>query len=169
MFRNNYTLSKGENMAMARNNIKLIREQLDTTLKLFKKVLPINRPHKGWIRAVRDAIGINGRQFAKRLGVHPSRVTEMEQAEISGALTLKSMQRAAESLNCVFVYGLVPRESLESTVREQVNKVAKERLKRTSHTMALEDQELSTAEKAKVLKELEDELLRNMPKYLWDY
>jgi hypothetical protein len=34
--------------------------------------------------------------------------------------------------------------------------------------MALEDQALSVMEKKKALKELEDELLRNMPKYLWD-
>lgn len=154
--------------AMDRKNIKLIREQLDTTLKHFRPIVDISRPHKGWIKAVRDALGMNGRQFAKKLGVNPSRVTEMEQSEISGSLTLKSMHKAAEALDCVFVYGLVPRDSLESMVREQVSKVARSRFERSSHTMALEDQALSALEKKKVFKELEDELLRNMPKYLWD-
>ena len=71
-------------------------------------------------------------------------------------------------LDCVLVYGIVPRESLESIVKEQVSKVAKKRFGRTSHTMALEAQELSSKEAIKALKELEDELIRNMPKYLWD-
>jgi len=154
--------------AVDRKNIKLIREQLDTTLKHFSSLVAVSRPHKGWIRAVRDALGMNGRQFAKKLGVNPSRVTEMEQGEISGSLTLRSMHKAAEALDCVFVYGLVPRDSLESIVREQVVQVASRRFKRSSHTMALEDQELSVMEKKKALKELEDELLRTMPKYLWD-
>ena len=153
---------------MNRKNIKLIRDQLDTTLKHFKSVVPITLPPKGWVRAVRDALGMNGRQFAKRLGVNPSRVTEMEQGEISGSLTLKSMRKAADALGCVFVYGVVPRESLQSIVEEQVAKVARKRFSRTSHTMALEDQALSGKEKKKALKELEEELIRNMPKYLWD-
>ena len=153
---------------MDRKNIKLIRDQLDTTLKHFKSVVTIRQPPKGWIRAVRDALGMNGRQFANRLCVNPSRVTEMEQGEISGSLTLKSMRKAAEALDCIFVYGLVPRDNLEIIVKAQVTKVARERFDRTSHTMALEDQELTSKEKRKALKELEDELIRNMPKYLWD-
>ena len=153
---------------MDRKNIKLIRDQLGRTLKRFESIMSLNPPQKGWIRAVRDALGMNGRQYAKRLGVNPSRVTEMEHGEISGALTLKSMRKAAEALDCIFVYGLVPRNSLESIVREQVSKVARERFDRTSHSMALEDQSLSSKEKKSALKELEDEIIRNMPKYLWD-
>ncbi len=153
---------------MDRKNTKLIREQLDATLKHFKAIVPISQPHKGWIRAVRNALGMNGRQFARRLSVNPSRVTEMEQGEIAGSLTLKSLRKAAESLDCVFVYGLVPRDSLESIVKKQVSKVAKERFDRTSHSMALEDQALSSKEKRIALNELEGELIRNMPKYLWN-
>ena len=163
-----YELYYCEGKKMDRKNIKLIRDQLDTTIKRFKAIRSLNPPQKGWIRAVRDALGMNGRQFARRLGVNPSRVTEMEQGEVTGSLTLKSMRKAAEALDCVIVYGLVPRDSLESIVKAQVSKVARERFDRTSHTMALEDQALSSKEKRKALKELEDGLIRNMPKYLWD-
>lgn len=153
---------------MERKNIKLIREQLDETLRSFKPIVSVSTPQKGWLRAIRDALGMNGRQFAKILGVNPSRVTEMEQGEVSGALTLKTLHKAADALDCVFVYGIVPRDSLENIVKNRVAKIAKERFGRTSHSMALEDQELSTKEKKKALREFEEELMRNLPKYLWD-
>lgn len=117
---------------------------------------------------MRDALGMSGRQFSQRLNVNPSRITEMEYGEISGSLTLKTMRKAAEALNCVFVYSIVPRTSLEDIVKKQVAKVAKERFNRISHTMRLEDQGLSEKEKKKALKALEEELMRNMPKYIWD-
>lgn len=153
---------------MAKKNIKLIREQLDATLQRFKPILLVSPPKKGWIRAVRDALGMTGLQFSKRLNVNPSRVTEMEHGEISGSLTIKTMRKAAESLNCVFVYAIVPQKTLEDIVKKQIQKAAHERFNRISHTMDLEDQELSSKEKKKALKELEEELLRSMPKFMWD-
>jgi len=149
-------------------NIKLIREQLDTTLKRFLQVKTLNCPPKGWIRAIRDSLGMNGRQLAGRLNVHPSRITQMERDEIGGSLTLKTMRKTAEALNCVFVYGLVPESTLEDIVKKQVEKIAREQFSQVSHSMALENQELTKKEKIKALRELEEELLRTMPKSLWD-
>ena len=45
-----------------------------------------------------------------------------------------------------FVYALVPRSSLEETVKTQARLVAAERLKRVAHTMLLEAQGLSAEE-----------------------
>ncbi|MDH5525650.1 MAG: mobile mystery protein A [Desulfobulbaceae bacterium] len=146
----------------------LVREQLDNTLKRFREVRQLSPPSKGWIRALRDALGINGRQLAKRLGVTPARISRLESDEVVGAVTIKSMQKIADSLDCVFVYGLVPRTSLEDIVKKQVAKVAKKRFAQVSHTMALEDQALSKQEQEKSLMRLEEDLLYNLPKSLWD-
>jgi predicted DNA-binding mobile mystery protein A len=153
---------------MATKNHKLIREQLDQTLKRFKVLQAMNMPPKGWLRAIRDALGINGRQFAQRMGVSPARVSKLESDELSGAVTLKTMRKAAEALDCTLVYTLVPRTSLENTVKKQIAFYAQQRLNRISHTMALEDQELSKPGQKKVRKTMEEELLLNMPKSLWD-
>jgi len=78
------------------------------------------------------------------------------------------MRKAAEALDCTLVYTLVPRVSLEDTVKKRITLYAQQRLARISHTMALEDQELSTGGKKKALQAMEEELLRNIPKSLWD-
>jgi predicted DNA-binding mobile mystery protein A len=153
---------------MAAKNFKLIREQLDQALKRFKVLQAMNIPPKGWMRAIRDALGMNGRQFAQRMSVSPARISKMESDEVAGAVTLKTLQRAAEALDCRLVYGLVPRTTLEDSVKKQIAVYAEQRFNRISHTMALEDQELTAAEKKKARKAMEEELLRNIPKSLWD-
>ncbi len=146
----------------------IARRQLDTTFTKLGEVRNLQLPAKGWIRAVREALGMSGTQLAKRLQVSQPRVFKLEQDEPAGALTLKTMRQVAEALDCVFVYALVPRSSLEETVRTQAKALAAERLHRVSHTMLLEAQGLSLEEQQASLDAAVEELVRETPKDLWD-
>ena len=86
---------------MRKKNQKLIRDQLSNTLERFRSLKSINPPSKGWIRAVRDALGMNVRQLAERLNVDKSRVSRIERDEVEGNVTLKTMRRVGEALDCV--------------------------------------------------------------------
>jgi predicted DNA-binding mobile mystery protein A len=147
---------------------QIARRQLDATLARFGEVKSMQLPAKGWIRAVREALGMSGKQLAGRLQVSQPRVFKLEQGEPSGALTLKTMRQVAEALDCIFVYTLVPRSSLEETVKTQARAVAAERLQRVSHTMLLEAQGLSPEEQQVSLEAAIEELVRETPKDLWD-
>jgi predicted DNA-binding mobile mystery protein A len=147
---------------------KLIREQLDVSLQRFGPLLDMTAPPKGWIRAVRNALGMTARQLANRLGVAQQALARIEKGEPAGAVTIKTMRRVAESLDCVFVYGLVPRTSLEETVARQAEKVAMHRLAQASHTMGLENQALSREEDQRVLSDLVAELIHSLPSNFWD-
>jgi predicted DNA-binding mobile mystery protein A len=147
---------------------QIARRQLDATLAKFSEVGRLQLPAKGWIRAVREALGMSGKQLAGRLQVSQPRVFKLEQDEPAGALTLRTMRQVAEALDCVFVYALVPRSSLEETVRTQARAVAAERLQRVFHTMLLEAQGLSTEEQQASLDAAIEELVRETPKDLWD-
>ena len=147
---------------------RLILEQLDTTLKRISSVRDIQRPVKGWLRAVREALGMSGKQFARRLGVAPPRITVLEKNELFGSLTIKTMQQAADALDCDFVYAIVPRENLAEIVRKRAVSLAKKRLGRVSHSMLLEEQQLPDSEQQKVFDFEVQELIRKMPKELWD-
>ncbi len=151
-----------------KNRKKLIREQLDKNLKTLEPLKDISPPVKGWIRAIKDALGINGRQLADRMGEHRSRTKQIEQQELTGSLTIKTMRRTAEALDCQFVYGLIPKTSLEETVRARAKQIAGKRLAQASQTMALEAQSLSEEENQHVLSELTEELMNNPPSNLWD-
>ncbi len=153
---------------MTRKKTKIIRAQLGKTLEKFADLRNIPVPPKGWLRAVRDALGMNGRQFADRLGVSPARVSRMENDELAGVLSLNTMRKAADALDCRLVYGLVPKTSLDDTVTQQVIRKATARLERTSHTMTLEAQELSSAGKEQAFNELIENMLHDQPKNLWD-
>jgi len=147
---------------------QIARRQLDVTLNKFNEVKTVQLPAKGWIRVVREVLGMSGKQLAGRLKVSQPRVFKLEQDEPAGALTLKTMRQVAEALDCIFVYALVPRSSLEETVRTQAKVVAAERLQRVSHTMLLEAQGLSAGEQQASLDAVVEELVRETPKDLWD-
>lgn len=116
------------------------RQRLDERLLPLKPEDRFRPPPKGWIRAVRDAVGMSGVQLALRLGVRPQTVDAMEKSEASGTIKLKTLQRAAEALDCTLVYALVPRSSLQHTVESRARKMALRDLRRVAHTMELEAQ-----------------------------
>lgn len=147
---------------------KLIREQLDDSLKQFKPLLYVSAPSKGWIRAIRAALGMTARQLANRLDVAQQAVSRIEKEEPAGSVTIKTMRRIAESLDCRFVYGFVPRTSLEETVARQAKKVAIKRLIQASQTMNLENQALTRIENEQALSNLVDELIRTLPSTFWN-
>lgn len=147
---------------------RLIREQLETTLDRLSCLRDVHRPVKGWLRAVREALGMSGKQFARRLGVSAPWVTTLEKKELTGSVTIKTMREAAEALDCVFVYAVVPRDSLADIVRRRAEILAGKRLARVSHSMLLEAQQLSDSEQKKAFEAEVAALIRDMPKELWD-
>ena len=153
---------------MDRKKIKIVRKQLGNTLEKFAALCDIQVPPKGWLRAVREALGMNGRQFASRMGVSPARVSRIESDEVTGVLTLNTLRKAADALDCKLVYSLVPKTSLNDTVKKQAVRRAKKQLEITSHTMALEAQELSPKWQKDILDEMIEKMLRDQPKNFWD-
>jgi predicted DNA-binding mobile mystery protein A len=146
----------------------LARKNLDRRLSVLRPANELARPPKGWIRAIRDAVGMTAAQLGARIGVSKSRVMAMEKAEARGAVTLETLKRAAQALNCTLVYALVPNKSLEEMVRDRAREVADERLGRVDHTMKLENQALSAAELTAERARLAEELARGNPRRLWD-
>ncbi|OGI46872.1 MAG: hypothetical protein A2637_06035 [Candidatus Muproteobacteria bacterium RIFCSPHIGHO2_01_FULL_65_16] len=153
---------------MPRKYQKLALDHLDASLLRYASLREMPPPQKGWIKAVREALGMSGQQLGKRLGVSKMRVATMEQAEVTDATTLKTLRRAAEALDCVLVYALVPRTSLKQTLQKQARREAEHDMARASRTMALEDQALARDEVGKTVETAAAALLDKMPKSLWD-
>ena len=144
-------------------------EQLD---KRFAKLEPLTneaaRPTRGWIRAIREALGMTTGQLAKRLGVRQPRVTELERGEATGNITMKSLERAAEALGCRIVYVFVPKEPLADTIRKRATVAAERQLAFVEHTMRLEAQGVDDiAQHNEAHQRLVEQLLRR-PARLWD-
>lgn len=118
------------------------RRSLDRTLAPFRKA-PRSPPTRGWIRALRDALGMTAEQLGERMGVSQPSVQRLEQSEADGTIQLSSLRRAAAALDCEVVYALVPRRTLKETYEAAATRVARRELGLIGHTMALEDQAVS--------------------------
>ena len=146
----------------------IVIKQLDQQLISLKNQGISLTPKQGWVRTIRKALGLTIKQLAKRLDVDPSRVVKIETAEIEGRVTLRSLQTVAEQFDCHFVYGFVPRTSLESVIKNRAKQMALAQVKRTSHTMDLEAQSVDQKWLEEQVNELTDELLRRSWKHLWE-
>ena len=146
----------------------IARKNLDKRLNSIRISGSFARPPKGWVRAIREALGMTSAQLGKRIGVTQSRAFDIEKAEVSGKLTLDSLERAAHALDCRLVYALVPREPLESIAEDRALKLARKKLKSTSHSMALEDQRVNPEDEERQIRELAKRLLEKSGSALWE-
>lgn len=153
-------------MSLQSDRSALARKHLERRLSALR-VIDATRPPKGWVRAMRDALGMSAVQLAKRLGVVQSRITALEQAEANDAITLKSLRQAAEALDCTLVYALVPKKPMDDLLRDRAALVADEQLARTHHSMRLEDQALDPRDLSAARTALISQLVHD-PRRLWE-
>lgn len=135
-------------------------------VKVFR-VTSLEPPHKGWICALRESLGMTTSQLAKRIGISQSALFQHEKREQAGAITIQTLRKVAAGLNCKLVYSFVPNEDLEKFIDRNAEKKALGLLQKTEHTMALEDQSISESESQHQLRELIQEL-KNNPKKIWE-
>lgn len=115
------------------------RAALERDLRL-RRAAPTAAPRSGWIRAIRDALGMSTNELAQRVGLSKGRISQIERAERERSLTLHTLERVAAALDCRVEYVLIPRRPLEDMVWEQARAKAAEEIAAVDHTMALEDQ-----------------------------
>jgi len=141
------------------------RAQLD---KRFNELEPVRRysvPVRGWIQAIRQALGMTTEQLAKRLGIRQPSVVAIEQSEARGTIELATLRRAAEALDCRLVYVFVPNKPLEAMVRERARMFSQRRRAPVEHSMLLEDQAVPEKDADQRL----DEIVRETnPRMFWD-
>ena len=140
--------------------------QLDRKLLPFKR-FRVERPRAGWIRAVRRALGMSQGELASRLHVTQPTVDGFERAESREAITLASLRRVADAMDCDLQYVLVPRRGLEGSIRARAIELAEELVRRTSHSMRMELQGVGAAESRRQVHELARTLAEKPPRGFW--
>jgi predicted DNA-binding mobile mystery protein A len=141
------------------------RLQLD---ERFRELGPTKRyasPVRGWIKAIREALGMSTAQLAKRLGIKQPSLVELEQSEAKGTIELATLRRVAEALDCTLVYALVPNKPLEAIVRDRARTFARRRREPVEHSMLLEDQKVTAKDAEARLVEIVRE---TNPRLFWD-
>lgn len=146
----------------------VIRQYQDIVNQASNYVAGLSMPPEGWLRTVRNALGMSGAQLARRLGASRALVGQSERNEIAGVVTLKTLQTMAEAMGCRVVYTIVPETSIDDVIKVRARKRAEQLIQQADVHMALEDQALDQEQHRFELRRLENELIRNMPSNLWD-
>jgi len=146
----------------------LARKHLDRVFGDVRIDAIRQRPPKGWIRAIRDALGLTARQLASRMGRTHSVLVRLERSEVADAITLGSLRAAAEAMDCTLVYAIVPNRSLTETARARATSIADAQLSRMHHTMRLEDQALTRDDLAQERTRLIEGILARGGSRLWE-
>ncbi|CAN1500035.1 mob_myst_A, mobile mystery protein A [Burkholderiaceae bacterium] len=119
--------------------------QTDELLARMTSLCMSPRPRSGWVKSIREALGMSASAFARRLGMSHAGVRKLELAEANDAISLASLRKMAEALDCELHYALIPRTSLAQQLQARAEVVVTERMRPILHTMALEDQAVQSS------------------------
>lgn len=145
----------------------LARKQLEKRLAPLREA-QFAVPPRGWMKAIREALGMTARQLAVRMGVSPSRIPVIEKAEVTGGTTIKTLREAAEAMNCTFVYAFVPIKPLDEILRDRVVQKTRKNIMRLDHTMRLENQALLKSDLDDEQKRMIELVLSGPLRGLWE-
>jgi len=153
---------------MARDYSQLKLKQMEELLQPLRRLARAQVPREGWVRAVREALGMSAAQLAARINVTRQTVRDLEHSEATGKITLESLNRLAAALRCRVIYALVPEKPLDEMQRARAREIADSLVKPVSHSMKLEAQSISEREEQRQKDQIERKLLEGDPRKLWD-
>jgi predicted DNA-binding mobile mystery protein A len=121
--------------------------QLTQTLIPFEVAqLPV-RPSRGWLRSIREALGLTLEQVGRSMDRARQDVLAFERAEAEDRITLHSLKRVAEAMGCQVVYAVVPKSgTLKELAEKPARAEAAKRILAVEHSMALEAQAVGGVE-----------------------
>jgi predicted DNA-binding mobile mystery protein A len=142
-------------------------EQVQASVAAYSDLTDRRPPPRGWLKAIRESLGLTERQQADRLGIAGSTLHKSELAEAEERITLGQLRKLAAGLDCELVYALAPRKPLTQVVEDQARSIALQEVSGVAHTMSLEDQRPATERLRKQVEQRTAELLRGRWSDLW--
>jgi predicted DNA-binding mobile mystery protein A len=146
---------------------ELDRKQLDTRFAQLRESVPLFQPPRGgWIRSLRNTLGMRQEDLALRLGVTSQAVTNLERREVEGSVTLSALRDAARAMGGELHYVVVPVRPVRETLEARAARIARFMVDQVRHSMRMEDQATGEAQRQDRLKETRERLLKR-PSLLW--
>jgi predicted DNA-binding mobile mystery protein A len=142
-------------------------EQIQASVAGYTDLTSRRPPQRGWLKAIRESLGLTERQQASKLGITGSSLHKSELAEAEERISLGQLRKLADGLDCELVYALVPRKPLTQVVEDQARSIALQEVSSVAHTMTLEDQRPAMERLRKQVELRTAELLRGRWSDLW--
>ncbi len=145
---------------------RLKQIQLQNLDNHFKKMCFETKPKNGWIKTIRQALSMPLAFVANKLNISEQSVNQLENNEAFETISLKSLRKLAEAIDCELHYAIIPRErSLQKIIKKRAEYKARLIIKEVNKTMELEDQKIENSENS--VKLLTKDFTENLNKNLW--
>lgn len=132
----------------------LQRRQIDHKLSELGSLTTLSIPREGWIKTIRNALGMPAEELGERVNISQSAVTQFEKKEAEGGISLNSLKKLANGMECDFFYAMIPKTSISEMLERQARKHAERIVHAVAQSMALENQDISIEEKERQIEEL---------------
>jgi predicted DNA-binding mobile mystery protein A len=159
-------------MKLAKRPLHRQRQALDSKLNHWRALANETIPRKGWLRAIRESLGMTLQQLADRLSTNSATVFRLEERETKQTVSFQALDRAARAIGCKLVYAIVPdtvaENPLDTILEKQARAMAIEQIKSVSHSMRLENQGVGPKESENHVRELTKELKEKLDSRIWN-
>lgn len=132
--------------------------QIEKRLKGLRRALADAQVSPGWIYYMRHALNLTLDKLAKRANLSKSTVQHIEKREKEGRITIETLNKIAQAMDCELIYAIVPNKKLNTFLFEKAYKRAEKIIKNADCHMALEDQKVTNEIEIRI-KRLAHELL----------
>ena len=123
------------------------------------------------IKKIREELKISTHQLARMCRVRHSSIRNIENNEVLQTVSLKSLEKLANAMDCEVVYNIVPKNKMKfNKIRDHLcQKAAKDLLIRVDHSMALENQKTYKAVTKDGINKLARKLKKENNPIMWQY
>lgn len=116
--------------------------QAEKRSEVLKKLTNQVQMRTGWIEYMRAVLGLTLQDLAKRAGISKPTTAQSERREAEGKVTLETLKKMANAMECDLFYAFVPRKKIGSILMDQAIQKARSILSRADTHMSLEDQKV---------------------------
>lgn len=144
--------------------VKQYREIIDAATL---KISGLKMPPEGWLRTNRKALQMPAKLIMEKAGIKTSELYRIEKAELEGTLTINKLKETANAMGCDFHYAVVPRGKINSLIENKARRHAVKLLNSVSVQMQLEDQATTDEQVEIQIKQVTEQLIKDMPDWFW--
>ena len=139
---------------------KLAMQQIERRLKNLRPIVKDTQIRTGWISYMREALCMTQSTLAKAAGLDQTTVHQIEKRESAGKVTIQTMRKIADAMDCEFVYAIIPKQDLTEFLKNKAIAKAAHIVREADVHMALEDQRVTEDIKERIERVAEDLLAK---------
>lgn len=116
--------------------------QISRRIESIRAVKDKASVREGWIKYMRQALGLTLSELGKLTSLSTATVAQAEKRELEGQVSLSTLKKMAEAMDCELVYAFVPKKELKTMIHDKAYEKARKALNIADLHMKLEDQKV---------------------------